>query len=92
MFRVEYLLALVKLLFQMGFSIVTALFFKPCWNCVASNYLADYIPNQFVTIPYWHMVALLFTVVIIGECIQKLTPKIISVKQSNDNKSDDKND
>jgi len=54
MLGVEYILALIKILFHIAFAIIVAIPFKPAWNCVAANYL---------------------------------TPKIVSVSQTNTNGS-----
>jgi hypothetical protein len=83
MFGLEYLMAFVKLFIQLAFAIVSSIIFKPAWNCVASNYLSEWLPEQFLHIPYWHFVAIILTCSFLGEQISKLTPKIVSV--SNDN-------
>jgi len=59
MFGLEYLLALSKIMINIGFAIVVSWPFSVSWNCIAPKYLALYIPSQFVFIPYWHFVAFL---------------------------------
>lgn len=83
MFGAEYVLAFIKIAFQIAFAIVSAIPAKIAWNCVAENYLATYIPEQFVWLPYWHVVAIILVTMYIGEIIQRLTPKFIKVEQSN---------
>ena len=80
MFRLEYLLAFVKILIQVGFAIVTAIPLKIAWNCIAPIYLS-FIPELYQVIPYWHMVAFLLVIAFVGEQIEKLTPKIINIEQ-----------
>jgi hypothetical protein len=83
MFGLEYILAFIKIAFNVAFSIVSAIPMYYAWNCAAPKYLAVYIPQQFIKLPYWDIVALFLICTFIGEQIQKLTPKIISINQSN---------
>jgi hypothetical protein len=85
MFGVEYITAFIGVAFQFAFAVVSAIIFRPAWNCVASNYLNDWLPEKFLELPYWHVVAIILTCSFIGEQIKKLTPKIINI--SNDSKS-----
>ena len=85
MFGSEYVLAVIKILFNLGFAIVTAIPFKIAWNCVAMNYLFPWLPERLLRVPYWHMVAIILVCTFVGELIQKLTPKIVSVSQTNTN-------
>jgi len=82
MFGLEYILALIKILFQIAFALVTALPAKLAWNCFAPIYL-DFIPKLYQSIPYWHMVAFLLVVSIASEIVEKLTPKFVSITQTN---------
>lgn len=77
MFGLEYLLAALKILVNVGFAIVTAIPAKIAWNCVAPTYL-NFIPEVYHHIPYWHMVAILLVCTFVGEQIRKLIPPIIS--------------
>jgi len=86
MFGAEYLLAFIKVCLNVALAIVTAFPFKFAWNCTAGNYLANYIPEQFVHLPYWHTVGFLLVAMFLGEMIQQLTPKFVTVSQSNENK------
>lgn len=79
MFGLEYLMALVKILFQIAFAIVSAIPFKIAWNAVIPIYFSQYIPEQFYNIPYWHFVGIILVFTFIGELINKITPKIISI-------------
>jgi hypothetical protein len=83
MFGLEYLLALMKVFTQISFAIVSAIPFKIAWNTVASTYLTSYLPENLIHITYWKFVAIILTFTFIGECIQKITPKIISINNSN---------
>lgn len=80
-FGMDWLAALIKISFQVVFAIVTAIPFYFMWNCIAGVYFT-FLPVVWLNIPYWHVVSLLFIVSIIGELIQKLTPKFLSVSQT----------
>ena len=77
MFGLEYLLAFIKVAFNVAVAIVTAWPMYYAWNCIAPKYLAPYVPAQFMSLPYWHIVAIFLVCTFLGEQIQKLTPKII---------------
>ena len=81
MFGAEYLLALMKIMTTIGFSIVTAIPVQFCWNRIIPKYAAAYIPEMYQTFPFWDTAAILFLIAIIGEYIGELVPKIISVNQ-----------
>jgi len=83
MLGLEYLLAFVKVAFNVAFAIVTAIPFYFSWNCVAPKYLAAYIPANLLELPYWHIVGIFLICTFLGEQIQKLTPSIVSVNNSN---------
>lgn len=85
MFGLEYLLAFIKVAFNVAFAIVTAIPMYFAWNCVAPKYLAAYVPAQFLAIPYWHIVGIFLVCTFIGEQIQKLTPKIVSISTTQKN-------
>lgn len=84
MFGLEYVLAFIKIAFQVAFAIVTAIPFVFAWNCIAPKYLS-FIPEIYHHLPYWHVVGLLIVITVVGEQIKKLTPKFIEIKQSNEN-------
>jgi len=86
MFGLEYILAFIKIAFNVAFAIVSAIPFWISWNCVAPIYLKEYIPAVFLELPYWHVVAIFIVCTFLGEQIQKLTPKLVSISQSNENK------
>lgn len=79
MFGIEYLLALVKIAFQVAFAIISAIPFKIAWNAVVPIYFANYIPIQLHHIEYWHFVGIILVFTFLGEQIRKITPRIISV-------------
>lgn len=83
MFGLEYILAFIRIAFQVAFAIVSAIPFKIAWNAVIPVYFASYIPEQLHNIPYWHFVGILLVFTFIGEQVQKLTPKFISINQNN---------
>lgn len=87
MLGVEYIAAFIKIAFNIAFAIITAIPLRIAWNCVAANYLAPWLPDRFEHLPYWHVVAFILVCTFVGELIQKLTPKIVSVEQSNTNNS-----
>ena len=82
MFGLEYILAFMKIMINIGFAIVTAIPMYYSWNCIAPKYFSTYIPQQFLILPFWHIVAIFLICTYVGEQIEKLTPKFISVKQS----------
>jgi len=79
MFFTEYLVAGIAILFKIAFAIVSSIVFCPAWNCVATNYLCDWLPEKFQCVPYWHFVAIILTCSFLGEQIAKLCPTIISI-------------
>ena len=89
MFGLEYILAFVKVAFQVAFAIVSAIPFRIAWNAVIPVYFADYLPEQFHNIPYWHFVGLILVFSFIGEQIAKITPKIVSISSTNTVKEKD---
>lgn len=82
MFGLEYIMALIKIAFQVAFAIVSAIPFMFAWNAVIPIYFALYIPEQLHNIPYWHFVGILLVFTFIGEQVQKLTPTFISISQN----------
>ena len=80
MFGLEYLMALMVVLVNIGFAIVTAIPAKICWNCIAPKYLS-FIPEIYQEIPYWHIVGIILVCKYVGYLIQYLTPKFVSVSQ-----------
>lgn len=87
MFGLEYILAFIKVAFQVAFAIVSAIPFKIAWNTVIPVYFADYIPIQLHSIPYWHFVGIILVFTFLGEQIYKITPKIVSVSQETKTKT-----
>jgi len=88
MFGLEYVLALIKILFNLAFAMVSTILFKPAWNCIAENYLVklvDWFPEILLHIPYWHFVAFILVCTFLGEQINKLIPKLISINNSSTN-------
>ena len=85
MFGLEYIAALIKVFFNIAFSIVTAIPFYFSWNCIAPVYLS-FIPEVYHNIPYWHIVGIFLACTFLGEQISKLLPRLISVSQTNENK------
>lgn len=83
MFGLEYLLALIKVAFSIAFAVVSAIPMYFAWNCVATTYLAPYIPSPFLYLPYWHIVAIFLVCTFVGEQIQKLVPTLVTVRQEN---------
>lgn len=82
MFGLEYIIAFIKIAFNVAFAIVSAIPMYYSWNCIAPKYLAPYIPVQFLNIPYWHVVAIFLVCTFLGEQIQKLVPTLVSVNNS----------
>lgn len=86
MFFVEYFAALVKILFQVAFAIITAIPFRIAWNCVAGTYLVGKLPETLYDVPYWDVVAIILTCTYVGELINLLTPKFVNVTNTNNAK------
>lgn len=84
MFGLEYLSALVKIMWNIAFAIVTAIPTWYCWNWIIPKYAASYIPKMFQQLPYWDVAAILFLLTILGEQIKKLVPTIVSVSNDTD--------
>jgi len=82
MFGLEYIMAFVKVAFQVAFAIVSAIPFRIAWNAVVPVYFASYVPDQLHNIPYWHFVGIILVFSFLGEQIGKITPKFISMSQS----------
>jgi len=82
MFGLEYILALIKILFNIAFAIITAIPFHIAWNNLAPKYLY-FLPKVYQNTSYWEMVGLLLITIYVGEIIQRLTPKIVSITQTN---------
>ena len=82
MFGLEYIMAFIKVAFNVAFAIVTAIPFYYGWNCVADVYFT-FIPVIYQNIPYWDIVGFFLVFTYLGEQVNKLTPKIISVSQTN---------
>jgi len=89
MFGLEYILALVKILFQIAFAIISAIPFRIAWNTVIPIYFAEYIPSQLHNIPFWHFVGIILVFSFLGEQIQKIVPKFVSVTQTNSLKKEE---
>jgi hypothetical protein len=56
---------------------------KVCWNLIAPIYLNGYIPSVFLNINYLSMMSFFVVCTFLGDQIQKLTPKIISISKEN---------
>jgi len=73
MYADVYTAQLSKLAFNGVYAICSAIPTWWCWNRV-SPYLTEYIPEAFLSLPYWDIVCILFLIPIIGELIGKLIP------------------
>jgi len=82
----DWLTAFIKISFQIVFAIVTAIPFYFAWNAVASTYF-KFLPEVWWKVPFWDIVAILLCAKFVGEIINNLTPKIISISQDNTNNS-----
>jgi len=45
----------------------------------------EYVPAQFMAVPYWHIVGIFLVCTFLGEQIQKLAPKIINISMKQEN-------
>ncbi len=82
MFGFEYVLAAMKIMINIGFAIVTAIPFYFSWNSIAPKYLSVWIPEVFMHVPYWHIVAFILVATYVGEMIQKLVPTLVRIDNS----------
>jgi len=81
MFGLEYVLALIKVLFKVGFAIVVAIPFGIAWNAIAPVYLS-FLPELYLNIPYWHLVGIILVAGFVGDLIQSLTPTLVKIDNS----------
>ena len=79
-FGIEWLTALIKISFEIVFSIVSAIPATITWNCIAPVYLTM-IPKIYQHIPYWHIVSIFLVITYIGQLINRLVPKLVNVEQ-----------
>jgi hypothetical protein len=84
-FGLEWFTALMKISFEIVFSIVTAIPAVIAWNCIAPVYLS-FIPKLYQHIPYWHVVAIFLVCTYAGQLINRVVPRIISVDTKVENK------
>jgi len=70
-----------KTILQVTLSFVTAIPFTVIWNALVPRYGAGVVPDRFLRLPFWHVVGILILVCFIGEIIEKLTPKFVSIQQ-----------
>jgi len=82
MLGLEYLLAFVKVLFNIAFAIVTAVPFHFVWVRLAPKFFG-FLPKIWINISYWELAGVLLLSMFIGEIIQRLTPKFVNVSQVN---------
>ncbi|MCK4828368.1 hypothetical protein KA005_72230 [bacterium] len=86
-FGLDWATALIRLSFQVVFAIVSAIPFYFAWNAIASVYFKE-LDNQWLHLPYWHIVSLSLCAGFIGENLKKLVPQIVSITQKNTTGSD----
>ena len=86
MFGMEYLLAFVKVCFQVAFAIVSAIPFMFAWNCVVSKYFGIWVPEVLHNIEYWDFVGIILISMFVGEVIGRITPKFVSINNTTENK------
>lgn len=87
MLGLEYILAGIKIMTNIGFAIVTAIPLSISWNCIAPKYFVPLgLPKFFSYIPFWHTVAFLLCALFIGEYLKKLVPKLVYVNNSSESK------
>jgi len=81
MFGLEYLLALMQVMMNIGFAVVTAIPTWWCWNRIIPVYAVDYIPEMMQSLPYLHVIYIIFLITVIGEQISKLIPTIVKIEK-----------
>jgi hypothetical protein len=79
MFGLEYIISLMKISIDIGFAIITAIPTYYAWNCIAPIYFS-FLADKYQNIPYWHIVSLFLICTYLGEQIEKIIPKLISIK------------
>jgi hypothetical protein len=75
----EWLVGLIAICYQFAFAVLSSILFKPAWNCVAEKFLFDVIPERFLYIHFWEMVAIILVFSFIGEQVKKLVPTLVSI-------------
>ena len=86
MFGLEYILAFIKICIDVAFAIVSAIPFRLAWNAVVPVYFGEWVPEVLWNIPYWHFVGIILVSMFIGEIIGRITPKFVSISNSNNEK------
>lgn len=77
------IIAIFNVVMNITITMIIALPAAVCWNKIAPIYLREYIPVVFLNVNYWHVVAFFIVCTYLGEQIQKLTPKIITISKEN---------
>ena len=81
MFILEWPMAFLKASFQIVFAIVLCIPYSYAWNAVAPEYFT-FLPEEYMHIPYLHMVGITLAIAWVGSLIGKLTPKVIDITQN----------
>lgn len=78
----DLLPTLINISYKIVFAFISAIPTYFMWNKVVPIYFSNYIPKLFHYLPFWDIVSIFFLISIIGEYINKLVPKIISINNS----------
>lgn len=82
---IGFLTGLVSYAIQVGYSIVEALVLTLCFNYLAPILVNQYsIDLPFIHVGYWHVFAFILIINISGYLINRLTPKIVNIKNNSD--------
>jgi len=84
------LLSFLKNLIWIGFSLIESIMFTLAFNFLAPKINEIYLMSlswklPFVHVGYWHVFAFFIVIHYLGQFIQNITPKIISINNSNKN-------
>ncbi|MFA5207487.1 MAG: hypothetical protein WC428_02405 [Candidatus Paceibacterota bacterium] len=82
------LLSFLKNLIWIGFSLIESIMFTLAFNFLAPNVNTIYLATStwklpFTHVQYWHVFAFFIVIHYIGQFIQNITPKIVSINNSN---------
>jgi hypothetical protein len=82
------LLAFLKNWIWMGFSLIESIMFTLAFNFLAPSINLIYLANvkfklPFTHVQYWHVFAFFIVIHYVGQFIQNITPKIVSINNTN---------
>ncbi len=77
---IGYVMVMVNIMVNIILAFITAIPACIGWNSIAPIYL-KFLPEVYLNIPYWKMVALFLVCTYLGEQLKKIIPTLISVSK-----------